>query len=243
MEPQEYLRMFDIEDNHWWYTSLHQYLLTTLQSYSFPDEVKILDAGCGTGGLSNKARSMGDITSIDYSGLAVQLARNRNLNLVQASLNSLPLLDNYYDAAMCISVLDQRSVDKEIALNELRRVLKPNGALLLVVSAYKSLYSHHDHVVNTKERFSYKEVTRLVEQQGFKLMRTNYVFSFLFPLFLVKRIIERVIPAKFAISDLSQPIEPINQLLKHICLTEWKTAKHFPLPFGSSIFILAQKRS
>lgn len=243
MESQEYVRMYEIEDEHWWYASIHQLLLGTLQSLSLPKDANILDAGCGTGGLSKKAKSLGSITSLDYSELAVQLARNRNLNLIQASINELPLKSRFFEAAMCISVLDQKSIDKEIALNELRRMLKPDGHLLLVVSAYKPLYSHHDHVVNTKERFSYKGVTQLVEQQGFKLIKANHIFSFLFPVFLAKRIADRLFPAKYAVSDLALPAKPINQMLKAICLTEWKTAQFLPLPFGSSILLLAQKTS
>jgi ubiquinone/menaquinone biosynthesis C-methylase UbiE len=243
MEPKEYVRMYEIEDKHWWYVSIHQLLLGTLQSLPLPGNVNILDAGCGTGGLSNRARIFGEITSLDYSELAVNLARNRNLDLIQSSINSLPLPDRYYDVAMCISVLDQKSIDKEIALNELRRVLKLNGMLLLVVSAYKRLYSHHDLVVNTKERFSFKGVNRLVEQQGFKIIKSHYIFSFLFPVFLAKRMADRLFPAKYAVSDLTLPAKPINEVLKRLCLAEWKTSKLLPLPFGSSILILAQKTS
>jgi SAM-dependent methyltransferase len=243
MEPKEYVRMYEIEDKHWWYVSIHQLLLETLRSLSLSEDINILDAGCGTGGLSNRARGLGDITSLDYSELAVRLARERNLNLIRGSINSLPLPDRYYEVAMCISVLDQKSIDKEIALDELRRALKPNGTLLLVVSAYKWLYSHHDHAVNTKERFSYKEVTRLVERHGFKLIKAHYIFSFLFPVFLAKRMADRLFPAKYAVSDLALPAKPINAILKRICLTEWKMSRLLPLPFGSSILILAQKKS
>jgi ubiquinone/menaquinone biosynthesis C-methylase UbiE len=243
MEPQEYSRMFEVEDEHWWYTSIHHLLLETLQTLPLSRDVEILDAGCGTGGLSNKARSLGSITSLDYSELAIKLASKRNLNLLQASINSLPLMSSHFEVAMCISVLDQRSIDKEIALNELWRVIKPKGFLLLVVSAYKSLYSHHDHVVNTKERFNFKEVTRLVERQGFTLIKANYIFSYLFPVFVAKRLADRLIPAKHSVSDLSLPVKPINETLKRICLTEWKTSKILSLPFGSSILLLAKRVS
>jgi ubiquinone/menaquinone biosynthesis C-methylase UbiE len=242
MDPNEYLRMFKIEDEHWWYYSLHQLLLKTITSLSLPQDSTILDAGCGTGGLAVKIESLGRATCFDYGILPLQLARKRNLRPIQASLNEIPFKNMAFNLSMCISVLDQQSIEEDKALQGLMRVIKPNGYLLMVVPAYNKLFSHHDRAIYSKKRFSFKEIKKLIEKQGFRLMKIKFLFSFLFPVFLAKRIIERAWLVQRAVSDLILPPNSVNQLLKWICLVEWKFTEFLPLCFGSSILILAAKK-
>lgn len=49
MDPAEYARMRAAEDTHWWYAGLHEILLRHLPA--LPPEARVLDAGCGTGGV------------------------------------------------------------------------------------------------------------------------------------------------------------------------------------------------
>ncbi len=241
MQKNEYKRMASIEASHWWYKALHALLLQNLNKLKLSKQVYVLDAGCGTGRFSQLLKAQYQVTSFDYSSQALRYASKHNLNLIQASLNQIPFKNKSFSAAFCISVLDQQSIDDNQALTQIFRVLNPKGYLVLVVPAYNWLFSHHDKAIYARKRYQFFEIRRLLKQNNFKIIKSQYIFSFLFPIFLFKRLLEKLTPPTKAVSDLTMPHKIINKLLYLICLIEWQLTRFFPLPFGSSMLVIARK--
>ena len=48
---QEYQQMYNAETNLWWYKILHEKVFDQIKRHSKNQEISLLDAGCGTGGL------------------------------------------------------------------------------------------------------------------------------------------------------------------------------------------------
>lgn len=99
----------------------------------------ILDAGCGyCFHTARLARSGAQITAVDFSEAALAAAadtiRQRGLEkqvtLRQADLTKLPFADASFDHVVCWGVL-MHIPDMEKALDELVRVLRPGGTLVL----------------------------------------------------------------------------------------------------------------
>lgn len=99
---------------------------------------RILDAGCGSGPLSEALRAKGAIvTGFDSSPAMVELARQRlggdaDLQVADLSL-PLPFSNGAFDDVVVSLVLHYLQ-DWKAPLSELRRVLKPGGRLLLSVN-------------------------------------------------------------------------------------------------------------
>ncbi|WP_026275684.1 class I SAM-dependent methyltransferase [Salinispora tropica] len=106
---------------------------------------RVLDAGCGSGPLSEALRAKGAIvTGFDSSPAMVELARTRlgedaDLQVADISL-PLPFADGAFDDVVVSLVLHYLQ-DWGAALSELRRVLKPGGRLLLSVNHPRILES------------------------------------------------------------------------------------------------------
>src|SRR5215475_2886930 len=99
---------------------------------------RILDAGCGSGPLFAALRDRGAIvTGIDKSAGMLEQARRRlgdNADLRVAELgNPLPFPDGEFDDVTA-SLLLHYLQDWGPALDELRRVLKPSGRLIVSVN-------------------------------------------------------------------------------------------------------------
>lgn len=98
----------------------------------------VLDAGCGDGALALPlARHVHEIHAVDVQPRMIQAlqrrAKARSVHNVQAHvapLTHLPFLDATFDAALLISVLPMVH-DRTGVLDELWRVLKPSGVLLV----------------------------------------------------------------------------------------------------------------
>src|SRR5437588_787483 len=61
-------------------------------------QLRILDAGCGTGGTTVELRRFGDVVGIDVAWEALEPARGRGLEqLAQASIEQLPFRDAAFD--------------------------------------------------------------------------------------------------------------------------------------------------
>jgi SAM-dependent methyltransferase len=98
----------------------------------------ILDFGCGCGRVLRRWRGLNArVCGTDYSGAAVRWCR-RNLPFVEVSVNALQPPLNYGDASFdviyALSVFTHLPVETQIAWrDELRRVLRPGGHLLLTL--------------------------------------------------------------------------------------------------------------
>lgn len=83
---------------------------------------RCLEVGCGRGVFQDL---VADYTGVD---LAASVARYLHKPFVQASATALPFPDSSFDAAWTIWVFEHVP-DPELAMAELRRVLKPGGLL------------------------------------------------------------------------------------------------------------------
>lgn len=102
-----------------------------------PRTGRILEVGCGTGGLLVAAlRSGRSIEGVDIASRWLVVARRRLADrglyapLVAASADRLPWLDGRFDAVVADSVLEHLD-DPAAALSEWVRVLRPGGRLVV----------------------------------------------------------------------------------------------------------------
>ncbi|UCD49728.1 MAG: methyltransferase domain-containing protein [Phycisphaerales bacterium] len=97
---------------------------------------RLLEAGCGTGQWVQFLGTLGhDVVGVDYaaSGLEVGRAHNANLELVQADFRQLPFDDETFDYIVSFGAVEHDVNGPEGALQEFRRVLRPDGKLMCSV--------------------------------------------------------------------------------------------------------------
>lgn len=92
------------------------------------DKSLILDLGCGTGFISEK---LGNAVGIDYSIEMLKLCP-KNLRAVCADACNLPFKDESFDCVFSLTVMQDINNIKQ-AVAEIKRVLKPNGKIILSV--------------------------------------------------------------------------------------------------------------
>jgi ubiquinone/menaquinone biosynthesis C-methylase UbiE len=144
MEADEYRKLADVEDHMWYFYALHGHIERALDAAGAPG-IRVLDAGCGTGGLIRRLtpRHPGwRWSGIDLEPLAYALARERTVgaDIRPASVTALPFPDASFDAVVSADVLYHVD-DDEAALREFFRVLRPGGIAVINVPAYRWLWS------------------------------------------------------------------------------------------------------
>jgi len=95
----------------------------------------IVDVGCGDGAATSVAARLNPghrFVGVDWSADALRQARSRGLALVRAEVEpaGLPIASARADVVV-MSELIEHLLDPDSALEEVRRVLKPGGTLLL----------------------------------------------------------------------------------------------------------------
>ena len=241
MELEEYNRMYEVEESHWWFVGKRKFAETYLASLKLRFPLRLFDAGCGTGALSNFLSRFGKVTSMDYSMTALELCRRRQLpQLCQGDMATLPFGNATFDVVTAFDVLYHQWVqDDQVVLEEFHRVLKPGGKLLITDSAFRFLAGQHDRVFFARERYTVGQMVERLKRTGFRIHKTSYAFFFTFPLVLIVRLMERVIPPRNK-PDVSLPSPIINRILLTLMSVEAWLLRYVSFPWGSSILILAE---
>ncbi|NJP07867.1 MAG: class I SAM-dependent methyltransferase [Chloroflexaceae bacterium] len=238
--------MAQVESRHWWHGGMRATAAAMLATRQHPGPAAtMLDAGCGTGGnLWFLQRYHGRVFGVDLSPAALErVPATLAQQVSRASVLTLPFVDHCFDLVTSFDVLYHCGVpDERAALLEVQRVLRPGGYLLLRLPAYEWLRSKHDRAVHTRRRYTARQVQQLLHETGYVIERCSYVNSLLFPLALVQRLLERVLPAvEQAESDLTLPPASVNRMLRLPLALEaqWlRLGQRFP--YGLSVLCLAR---
>lgn len=241
MNVEEYKKMYRLEIRHWWFLAKQKFITTVFPKLKQP---QILDIGAGTGGTTKFLRQYGEVIGLEANKIAIDFARKRKLKIIKGSADKLPFKKNTFDVVCFFDVLYHQQIDDVQALQEAYRVLKPGGWLIVTDCAFEFLRGPHDVAVKARERYTKSELVDKIEKAGFSVKKASYIFWLVFPLTVVKRLIDQF-QAKFsnkkAFSDVEAVPTIINNLLLAICNFEAKLLSYVNFPWGSSIIIKAKK--
>lgn len=160
----------NIEDN--WITEYLDYL---------PKTGKILDLGCGIGQYSNYFYNLGyNVSACDISKKAIETLNKNNVHInakIQDMNKSLEYDDNEFDivfANLSIHFLSDENTVK--LMNEIKRILKPNGIFVGCVNSTKAYEFIKDHVIELEDNFydSNGRTVRLFDEESFNKYFVDY---------------------------------------------------------------------
>ncbi len=238
MRNEEYEKLYNHEENHWWFKGTRKILFTLLNKFEKRENLKVLDAGCGTGIIVKNLEKYGEAQGIDISDEAIKFCKERNINVEKGSVEELPFEDNTFDLITSIDVIYHKWVnDDKKALQEINRTLKADGRLLIQVASYNFMKSNHDEAVFTERRYTKKQLRNLLEQSGFKIEKITYSNTILFPIALIKRLTEK----KKQESEVKPVSNLTNKILTKVLNFEAKLLKNINFPFGLSIIAIVKK--
>jgi len=172
-----------------------QAAIDTIKAHCTIDHPVVLDIGCSSGFFLDELSQQvphAAMIGADYiaSPLRKLAARIERVPLLQLDLRECPLPDASVDAVVCLNVLEHID-DHKAALAHLFRILKPGGVGHLEVPAGPWLYDFYDEVLLHHRRYSMAELTRLISNTGFQIIRATHLGFTVFPLFALRKLWNR----------------------------------------------------
>ncbi|HLF28178.1 MAG TPA: class I SAM-dependent methyltransferase [Anaerolineae bacterium] len=244
MKPEEYEVMYRVEDAHWWYRGMEAITRAVLDRViGRGHNLRILDAGCGTGAAMGYLSDYGAVTGFDFAAEALHFCQvRRRERLSRASVMALPYADAAFNLITSFDVLCERAViDDGVALREFARVLRPGGRVLLRLPAYNWLRGQHDEAVYIRHRYTTRELRAKLRRAGFAPEVISYANMLLFPVAALKRVSERFLPNRQNGSDLTLGAGSLNTPLGWILSREAPFVARTGLPFGLTVVALGRK--
>ncbi len=151
---------------------------------------KILDIGCGNARNLKPFLEKGfECYGIDSSKELIKIAKERikEAKLTQASATNLPFPNESFDYIICLAVLHHlKPKDHEKVLNEIKRVLKPEGIAAIAVwnkLQMRFILGKKEQMIPWKLQdkiiqryyyfFTYWELKKMLKKQGFIIKKGN----------------------------------------------------------------------
>ena len=243
MMEHTYPILFRVEQSHWWHIGRRRILA------GFVEEIcrrvtdrrpRILDVGCGTGANLLMLSKYGDAEGVDISEDALAFCRERGLDKVKLGAGEeLPYENGTFDLVTAFDVVEH--MDDDIAgLREMRRVLRPDGRVLLFVPTFMFLWGVQDDVSHHRRRYRLSDLQRVVTAAGFEVERTTYAnITFFLPVLLVRKFMR--LTGIRTDTENSINISAFNGLFGAILGAERHWLRYLNIPFGVSGLCVARR--
>lgn len=182
-----------------------------IKSLDIKPHDNVLDLCCGTGdlaGLIKKIQPQACVTGIDFSENMLDIAKDKytNVQFFQGDATSLPYEDNTFNiVTMGFGLRNIQNAEK--AVEEVYRILKPNGKFLhldfgeknliskiydkltpLIVSRFTDNAPAYSYLIKSRQIFPIPaELIKDFESKGFKLYkRKDYLFGVISSQIMIK---------------------------------------------------------
>lgn len=169
-------------------------------AYRVEDGDVVLDFGCGPGSFTDvlsQQKPTTKIVGLDMASRQIDFAKK---NISQNKINGMidfvcidqnnfqiPYSDGFFDKVTCIEVIEHIHPFFSLKiLEEIRRVLKVNGRLIITTPNYRSLWpfieiilenispvKYHEQHIN---KFTPNAFVKFLETAGFNIIKVNSIF-------------------------------------------------------------------
>src|ERR1044071_3347129 len=110
MRAEDFDLLYNLEETYWWFVAMRQITDTIASSALEKPNLRILDAGCGTGfnlGYYASAADR-DVYGLDVTMDALEWVRKRGFQkITQASVTDIPFQSSTFDLVFSFDVLPQ----------------------------------------------------------------------------------------------------------------------------------------
>ncbi len=237
--------MYRLEDHHWWFVGKRLLVDALLQDVLGNGRPRVLDVGCGTGAVLGHLRERAGTVGVDRSLQALAYCRRRGVAaLACADGDRLPFAAGSFDGILLLDALEHVT-DEAALLDALRRLLRPDGWLLVSVPAYQFLWSEHDEVLHHVRRYTAGALRRALVRSGFRIRRLTYTnVAALPPAVVVRGVLARLGFRRSSGTDFELQAPWLNGALTAAYRLEATALRHVRrLPFGLSVAALATPAS
>lgn len=192
MDRRELQAIHAHEDRHWWYRGRRRIVCDEIARLGLPPGARVLDAGCGSGRLLDELAGRFEVSGVELDADSVAAARARgHADIHEGMVETLPWDDATFDLVTCLDVIEHTQDDR-VTLRELRRVLRPGGALLLTVPAYQALWSAHDVVNRHHRRYDRRMLRAAAADTGLTIERMTSFNALLLAPAAAVRLVQRL---------------------------------------------------
>lgn len=148
---------------------------------------KVCDIACGSGHQCIKMAKRGcEVYGIDMNARNIKnaksIAEGYDCDFQVANAEKLPYDSNMFDKVVSVCALEHFANDEK-AIEEMNRVLKPGGILVLTVDSFtykgikKPFQEKHRTDCSVVNYYSVSQLTQKLEKCGFKVLKSKYFIN------------------------------------------------------------------
>jgi len=248
MNPEEYARLEEVEVTHWFYAGKRRIVFDSLRQLgALHAEAVLIDCGAGTGRFVQEAARSCTAIAVDDHDESLEMARKRlgEEAVRRGSCTALPFADASADIVTALDVIEHVADDRR-AVDEMLRILKPGGVMVITVPAFQSLWSDWDVALHHFRRYRRSGLHALLSEAGLEVVRCDYINVLAFPAVWVLRKWRTWFPPRSSDNGprAEERIPPpwLNRLLS-ACFVFPAVQTAISFPFGVGLLAVARRRA
>lgn len=227
-------------ETHWWWRARERWLLSVLRRYRPPEGWRaILDVGCGDGLFFDRLLDLAEVVEgVESDARLVDRAGPHGHRITVAAFDSTFQPGRCYSLVLMLDVLEHLH-DPLAAVRHAVTLLEPDGLIVITVPAFMTLWTTHDVLNHHVTRFTRRRLLALTRDAALDAEEARYFFHWMYPAKLAVRALERTMRP--------QPKPPrvpphwLNRALYALSRLEQRLLGALPIPFGSSLLLVARK--
>jgi len=237
----------EAELSHFWFRGFRRFVQPMLEAAARGRrDLMMADCGAGTGHNLTLLEPFGTPIGVELNRTGAIVARARGeRRMICGTVTALPIRTASIDLATSFDVLYCLPDAAEgAALDEMRRVLKPGGRIIVNVAANPRLAGEHAELTHEVRRYTRGSLAAALARARFTTLRATYTNAATFPIVAAVRACQRrglLRGGGEHARDIQVPAAPINAALSAALAVEARILRVADMPFGSSLLALAER--